>query len=57
MLIGAFHYVIEVANRLVRVNEQYQVEFGQERTSRPRRLSMITRVMAKGEIQMHDSAD
>src|SRR6266853_1355558 len=56
-LISAFHYVIEVADRLVRVNEQNQVEFRQERTSRPRGLSMITRVVAKGEIQMHDSAD
>ena len=56
-LVGAFHYVVKVANRLVRVNEQNQVEFRQERTSRPRGLSMITRVVANGEIQMHDSAD
>jgi hypothetical protein len=54
-LVGAFHYVVKIADRLVRVNEQNQVEFRQARTSRPRRLSMIARVVTKGEIQMRDS--
>ena len=53
-LVGAFHYFVKIADGLVRVNEQNQVEFRQARTSRPRRLTMIARVVTKGEIQMHD---
>src|SRR5271169_6291723 len=52
MLVSAFHDVVKVANGLVRVNEQNQVEFGQSTTSQPSRLTIITRVATKGEIQM-----
>ena len=53
--VGTLHDIVEIAGWLMCMDEQNQIEFRQAKTSRWRRLPIITRKITNPEIQMHDS--